>query len=225
MISKKVAMKAAEKSRFGKLVAYLLDPQGKKTRVGEVSITNCVSSDTTWAVREITATQRLNARAISDRTYHLLVSLRGNKVLRFEPAAASGSCCFNPMAELRLGTEHEVGDVQNLALLITDPHGRGMDRGDHWQKTAYSLLVGCILHLCYKAKVEGTPATFGALDKMLADSNRPIKDLWDEMLTYAHVNGENHPVVSATARDMLDRPANEAGSGLSTAKTFLCLFR
>jgi hypothetical protein len=69
-------MKAAEKSRFGKLVAYLLDPQGKKTRVGEVSITNCISTDTTWAVREITATQRLNARAISDRTYHLLVSLR-----------------------------------------------------------------------------------------------------------------------------------------------------
>src|SRR5271165_947486 len=65
MISKKVAMKAAEKSRFGKLVAYLLDPQGKNTRVGEVSITNCVSSDTAWAVREITATQGLNARAIS----------------------------------------------------------------------------------------------------------------------------------------------------------------
>ena len=72
-------MKSAEKSRFGKLVAYLLDPQGKKTRVGEVSITNCVSSDTTWAVREIAATQRLNARAISDRTYHLLVSLRAGE--------------------------------------------------------------------------------------------------------------------------------------------------
>ena len=72
-------MKAAEKSRFGKLVAYLLDPQGKKTRVGEVSITNCVSSDTTWAVREITATQRLNARAKSDRTYHLLISLRAGE--------------------------------------------------------------------------------------------------------------------------------------------------
>ena len=27
-------MKTPEKSRFGKLVAYLLDPQGKKTRVG-----------------------------------------------------------------------------------------------------------------------------------------------------------------------------------------------
>jgi hypothetical protein len=32
MISKKVAMKTLEKNRFGKLVAYLLDPQGKKTR-------------------------------------------------------------------------------------------------------------------------------------------------------------------------------------------------
>ena len=72
-------MKTPEKSRFGKLVAYLLDPQGKKTRVGEVAITNCVSTDTIWAVREIAATQRLNARAKSDRTYHLLVSLRAGE--------------------------------------------------------------------------------------------------------------------------------------------------
>ena len=105
-----------------------------------------------------------------------------NRILRFEPAAAAGSCCFNPMAELRLGTEHEVGDVQNLALLIVDPDGRGLKSGDHFQKTAYSLLVGCILHLCYKAKVEGTPATFGALDRMLADTRRPILELWNEMI-------------------------------------------
>jgi hypothetical protein len=52
-------MKSPQKSRVWKLVTYLLDPQGKKTRVGEVSITNCISTDTTWAVREIIATQRL----------------------------------------------------------------------------------------------------------------------------------------------------------------------
>ena len=70
-------MKSPQKSRFGKLVTYLLDPQGKKkTRVGEVVITNCVSTDTTWAVREIAATQRLNTRAKSARTYHLIISLR-----------------------------------------------------------------------------------------------------------------------------------------------------
>src|ERR1700732_2249294 len=79
MISKKVAMQTPEKSRFGKLIAYLLDPQGKKTRGGEVEITNGRSTDTTWAVREIAATQRLNARAKSDRTYHLLISLRAGE--------------------------------------------------------------------------------------------------------------------------------------------------
>jgi hypothetical protein len=70
-------MKSPEKSRFGKLVTYLLDPQGKKkTRVGEVVITNCVWTDTAWAVREIAATQWLNTRAKSPRTYHLIISLR-----------------------------------------------------------------------------------------------------------------------------------------------------
>jgi type IV secretion system protein VirD4 len=129
------------------------------------------------------------------------------------------------MEELRLGTEYEVGDVQNLALLLVDPNGRGIQSQDHWAKTAYSLLVGCILHLCYKARVEKTPATFGELDRILADSSRPIADLWNEMLSYSHVNGQDHPVVSASARDMIDRPASEAGSVLSTAKTFLDLYR
>ena len=81
------------------------------------------------------------------------------------------------MNELRIGTEHEVGDVQNLALLIVDPDGKGLQSDNHWQKTAYSLLVGCILHLCYKDKgqLEGSPATFGAFDQILADSSRPAK--------------------------------------------------
>jgi hypothetical protein len=69
-------MKSPQKSRFGKLVTYLLDPQDKKTGVGEVVITNCVSTDTAWAVREIAATQWLNTRAKSARTYHLIISLK-----------------------------------------------------------------------------------------------------------------------------------------------------
>ena len=79
MISKKVSMKTPESSRFGKLVAYLVNDQGKHTRVGEVSISNCVSTELSWAVREIAATQQLNTRAKSDRTYHLLISLRSGE--------------------------------------------------------------------------------------------------------------------------------------------------
>lgn len=58
-------------------MTYLLDPQGKKTRVGEVVISNCVSTDTTWAVREIAATQCLNTRAnvVMNDTHSLMFSV------------------------------------------------------------------------------------------------------------------------------------------------------
>jgi len=146
-----------------------------------------------------------------------------NKVLRFEPARLSGCVGFNPLEEIRLGTEYEVGDVQNLATLIVDPHGRGLN--DHWQKTSQSLLVGCILHILYKSRIEGVLATLPALDAMLADPKTPVSELWKEMTIYAHNNGENHPVVGAAGRDMMDRPIEEAGSVLSTAKSYLSLYR
>ena len=147
----------------------------------------------------------------------------GNRVLRFEPARLTGCIGFNPLEEIRLGTEYEVGDVQNLATLIVDPHGQGLN--DHWQKTSQSLIVGCILHLLYKSRVENIPATLPALDGMLADPDRAVDQLWLEMMKYGHINGENHPVVGAAARDMVDRPVEEAGSVLSTAKSYLSLYR
>jgi Type IV secretory system Conjugative DNA transfer len=63
--------------------------------------------------------------------------------------AASGCVGFNPLEEIRIGTEYEVGDAQNLATLIVDPDGKGLQ--DHWQVTAQTLIAGCIIHLLYKA--------------------------------------------------------------------------
>jgi type IV secretion system protein VirD4 len=60
---------------------------------------------------------------------------------------------------------------------------------------------------------------------MFADPRRPISDLWAEMLTYGHIHGRNHPVVAASARDMIDRPSQEAGSVLSTTKSYLDLYQ
>lgn len=146
-----------------------------------------------------------------------------NKVIRFEPAALKGCVCWNPLDEIRLGTEYEVGDVQNLVTLIVDPDGKGLN--DHWQKTSQALLVGLILHLLYKAKNDGVLATLPAVDALLADPNREVSELWFEMTTYGHVNGKNHPVVGFAARDMMDRPEDEAGSVLSTTKSYLSLYR
>ena len=146
-----------------------------------------------------------------------------NKVLRFEPAALSGGVYWNALDEIRLATEYEVGDVQNLATLLVDPDGKGL--ATHWQKTAQALLVGVILHVLYKAQQEGTDATLPAVDDMLSNPDRESAELWMEMATYTHVHGKNHPTVGAAARDMLDRPDEEAGSVLSTAKSYLALYR
>jgi len=146
-----------------------------------------------------------------------------NRVLRFEPATRDGGVCWNPLDEIRIGCEHEVGDVQNLATLIVDPDGKGLE--SHWQKTSQALIVGLILHALYKARCEGTEATLPAVDRMLSEPDRSVGELWMEMVTYEHNDGRNHPVVGAAARDMLDRPDEEAGSVLSTAKSYLSLYR
>lgn len=146
-----------------------------------------------------------------------------NKVLRFEPANPDCGVFWNPLDECRVGTGYEVGDVQNLATLLVDPDGKGLE--NHWQKTSQALMVGVILHALYKHKNEGTPASLPYVDHLLSDPDRGIAELWMEMATYGHIDGKNHPVVGAAARDMMDRPEDEAGSVLSTTKSYLSLYR
>lgn len=124
-----------------------------------------------------------------------------NNVLRFDPASPS-SCHWNPLDEIIIGSGTEVADVQNLVNLIVDPDGKGLET--HWQKTAHALLVGLILHVLYKAERDGTPATLPAVDAMLSDPDRDIRELWMEMVMPE--DGSTHPVIAAAARDMLDRP-------------------
>ncbi|MBR4737186.1 MAG: type IV secretory system conjugative DNA transfer family protein [Rhodocyclaceae bacterium] len=139
-----------------------------------------------------------------------------NKVLRFEPASLRDTVRWNPLDEIRVGTEFEVGDAQNLATLIVDPDGKGFV--DHWQKTAFALLTGVILY-ALAVRPGNQPATLAAIDVLLSDPKRPIKDLWNEML-----NSKN-AIIAQAAKDMLDRPPEEAGSVLSTAKSYLALYR
>lgn len=147
---------------------------------------------------------------------------QGHKVLRFEPASKH-TIKWNPLSEIRIGTEYEVGDVQNLCTLIVDPDGKGLE--SHWQKTAFSLLVGVVLHGLYKGLEEGAPATLPLVDAILTNPNRDLSELWLEMKTFQHTREGIHPVVAAAAQDMIDRPEEEAGSVLSTAKSYLMLYR
>ena len=144
----------------------------------------------------------------------------GNKVLRFEPAAAAGSCCFNPLDEVRVNTGYEVGDAQNIAMIIVDPDGKGLS--NFWDKSGQTILSGCILHLCLQARAGGPPATLPELDRMLASPNRPILKLWRQM------QASSHPLVAQAGQEMIDRQdaPSEASGIISTAKACLSsLFR
>ena len=60
---------------------------------------------------------------------------------------------------------------------------------------------------------------------MFSKISKEIADLLIEMTEYPHIDGKTHPVISAAARDMIDRPEEEAGSVLSTLKSYLPLYR
>ena len=147
----------------------------------------------------------------------------GNAVLRFDPGSLEGGVSFNPLEEIRIGTPYEVGDVQNLVTVIVDPDGKGLE--DHWQKTSHAFLVGACLHTLYRARAEGRIGNLTDVALSLSDPERPIDKLYDEMLTNTWDNGQRHAVIAAAGRDMINRPEEERGSVLSTAMSFLSLYR
>lgn len=74
MIAKIIPIKSIRKSNFSALVKYLTDPQGKRERIGQLSVTNCYTDELVSALLEIQNTQEMNKRAKSDKTCHLVLS-------------------------------------------------------------------------------------------------------------------------------------------------------
>ncbi|EBP7822451.1 conjugal transfer protein TrbI [Salmonella enterica] len=79
MIAKHVPMRSLGKSDFAGLVRYISDAQSKDHRLGHVQVTNCEAGSVRDAITEVLATQLLNTRAASDKTYHLIVSFRAGE--------------------------------------------------------------------------------------------------------------------------------------------------
>jgi type IV secretion system protein VirD4 len=146
-----------------------------------------------------------------------------NAVMRFDPGAAEGSVAFNPLAEIRLGGIHEVGDVQNLVTILVDPDGKGLI--DHWAKTAHAFLTGVVLHVLYQRRSEGETGALPDVAAALSNPNRPIEGFYREMRLNKWAGGEMHVTIAQAARDMENRPEEERGSVLSTAMSFLSLYR
>jgi len=143
---------------------------------------------------------------------------RYSRVLRFDPTDTA-SAAYNPLLEVRRG-DSEVRDVQNVADILVDPEGL-LERRNHWEKTSHSLLVGAILHVLY-AEADKTLAGVAAL---LSDPKRPIETTLTAMMSTPHLGDRPHPVVAQAARELLNKAENERSGVLSTAMSFLALYR
>ena len=129
------------------------------------------------------------------------------------------SARYNPLLEVRRGPE-EVRDVQNVADILVDPEG-ALERRNHWEKTAHSLLVGAILHVLY---AEGEKS-LARVATFLSDPERSFVATLRVMMTTRHLGESVHPVVASAARELLNKSDNERSGVLSTAMSFLGLYR
>ncbi len=144
---------------------------------------------------------------------------RFTRVLVFDPTNAE-SDAYNPLLEVRRGA-FEVRDVQNIADILVDPEG-ALEKRNHWEKTSHALLVGAILHVLYAE----TDKTLAGVAGFLSDPKRPIETTLQSMMTTPHLGeGGPHPVIASAARELLNKSENERSGVLSTAMSFLGLYR
>ncbi|MVT66062.1 IncP-type conjugal transfer protein TraG [Bradyrhizobium pachyrhizi] len=144
---------------------------------------------------------------------------RHGRVLLFDPTNAKSSA-YNPLLEVRRG-EWEVRDVQNIADILVDPEG-SLEKRNHWEKTSHALLVGAILHVLYAEKDK----TLAGVAAFLSDPKRPIESTLAAMMRTAHLGEAGvHPVVASAGRELLNKSGNERSGVLSTAMSFLGLYR
>lgn len=137
-------------------------------------------------------------------------------VIRFEPTS-NNSAQYNPLWVVPRG-EGDVREAQNIAEVLVPKDHRG--KRDHWQLTAYKLLVGAILHVLYA----GEKKDLRGVLELLTDPERPIREVLTSMLHTPHLGDRPHPQVVSAARAALNKSDNELSGVVSTAETCLDLW-
>lgn len=98
----------------------------------------------------------LDVKALVDSTSGYQKAL-GKDVLVFEPLADSneGRACFNPLWDIRIGTDHESDDAYQAALDLTDADGKGLPT--YWDNACTAFGAAVIATLGYRALQQQRP--------------------------------------------------------------------
>ena len=184
------------------------------------------------------------------------------RVIRFDPTSPD-SARFNPLQEIRLDG-NLVKDVQNIATMIVDPDGKGLN--DHWAKTGFDLMTGVVLFVLLfdwqtvgkgdgerclatvqgilsdggpirdiavqdakrRPRAQGEPEIEGSQAVMLFIRDRALAEvakLESSGSADAPHRRTGWMAVAQASQSYLNKAPNEASGVLSTALSFLSLYR
>ena len=167
---------------------------------------------------------------IKGELYALTAGFRkaiGQKVFCFSPSvpyADGNNARFNPLDEIRLRTPFEVQDAQNVAQMVVDPQGKGLD--DHWVGTGSALLTGVILHVLYSWPNK----TLNGCAEFLQQAGKEQREILNEMVNTAHdmerfpKTGGSCPAVMRAGQGAVNKSDNELSGVVSTATKNLALY-
>jgi type IV secretion system protein VirD4 len=178
----------------------------------------------------------------------------GQRAIKFDPSSPD-SARFNPLQEIRMDG-NLVKDVQNIATMIVDPDGKGLN--DHWAKTGFDLMTGVVLFVLLYWDRRGPDVRLRCLHTVQAilSDGGPIRDIAQEtaarnraedtdplegsqaVMTFirdvalerldstqdAHAR-TGWAAVAQASQSFLNKAPNEASGVLSTALSFLSLYR
>jgi len=160
--------------------------------------------------------------------------LIGQRVLRFDPSNLKNKVRYNPLAEVRIGTDHEIADCQNIAAMIIDPDGKGLQ--DFWKEGGWEWLVALVLHVIYRVRRnDGRLANLADVRSFMAsggdDSDEELENAADafnrvlnDMIAFDHGRDSVNREVHDAAREMFKTPDATRGGLHKTAKTTLALY-
>jgi type IV secretion system protein VirD4 len=165
---------------------------------------------------------------IKRELYHLSKKWRSsetganNNVYKFDPAE-SDTHCFNPLAEIRIGTSHQVPDAQNIAIMLVDSMGEGII-GKHWLQTAYTLFTGCILYITNKN--HDADGTYGSIPQMLEllCHEQGIHVIMQLLTEFSCKNADAQKVINLIGQQMMSKEEKELSGIVSTTVTQLSLY-
>src|SRR5713101_2036963 len=161
---------------------------------------------------------------------------QGHLCFKFSPVEPEHSSRFNPLAEIRLFTDRDVSDAQNIANMLVRT-GEDSPQERYWQDAAASITTGMILHVCYAAALDGRQASLSQLAGVFTRPGFNFRETLTELLTYTHdkdnahgwrlPTGEGprtHHVVKEKVQEKLDKEDKHFSGVLSTATTELTLY-